>query len=179
MINLFIVWVICLGLGIAISSSRSNRQNRSDKVKAILFTPWIVLALISVIYLAPLDVLEKFNLIKVTEGEQVSIPDGASFMLSSGTSGVTASSYFITSETTQEDLESWINKQTKSIFLYVKQGDETIYSLDYGITRSKDFVSEVASKALKSYSDAKASGSLTKDTYRVEFLVFYLERNFS
>ena len=97
----------------------------------------LFLLVYAILALVPMTVIEKIPFMG-TNTEGIIYVNGGSFELNSGVTAMISSDYVITEETTEDDLEKWLDMQNKNVYIYIKSGDNINYSYNLGLVDKRN-----------------------------------------
>ena len=100
---------------------------------------------------------------------EVTVKEGV-FTLKSGVSSTLGDEFVFTGEPQLEDIESFLNNTTKAVYIYIKSGQDIIYSNNLGLLQKDD-----AQYVLDLYNNWKTTCILPSERTRYKFFCFYCD----
>lgn len=115
------------------------------------------------------DLFLKIPGTRIESASTISVPNTGSFYVESSQSAMLDNKFYI-SDGSSSDLYDWLSDTSKNVFLYIVDGNKTVYSRNLGL-----YDEDMAADIMRTYNSWKAEGVVPAGHATYWWYCFYFE----
>lgn len=160
--------VVAIGLGLLILLAFGRKDASMIKVcVGVVELGLIAVCVLS--YMRKDDIFLQIPGTRIESSTVTEVANTGSFYLDSSQSAYMDNKFFL-SDGSRSDLTNWLEGTTKNVYLYISDGNKTLYSKNLGV-----YSNGMESSIMSMYSSWKSDGVVPSNAIRYWFLCFYFE----
>ena len=115
------------------------------------------------------DLFLKIPGTRIDSSSTISVSNSGSFYVESSQSAMFDNKFYV-SDGSSSELSNWLESTNKNVFLYIVDGNKTVYSKNLGV-----YEEGMTADIIKTYNSWRADGVVPAGHAKYWFFIFYLE----
>ena len=165
-----ISWLIIVACTLVLVLTTSKHKGISTGIFCLCTMLYVVLMFM------PIEDLQKVGFLNIIQLDNLDVDRSATFKLESAVSYAIKDEFIVTKNTSKTQIADWLDSQTKTIWVYIIEGDEYLWKKNMGVPSAMEKDLDKATEIYELYNAWQSSGELPVSSTRIEFGKFYIVR---